>query len=287
MIDPAYPPRLETEDGAGQRSRVRIRFSKTGKIRWTSHRDVARMWERAFRRVRLPLAYSSGFSPRPKVSFGLALPTGYESVAEYIDVELVGTIDVSALPYRLSAALPQGVDATAAEVIPAGTASLQEEVTSCTWRWAVAPCEGTDPVTLDELTERVARCLAATELPVTRSRKGTEQTDDIRPSIIKLNLEGPAGPSDVTEGPAGPSDVTEGPAGPSDSDGFWLVGELACQPRSIRPSEVTLALGPGLEERQPRRLNQWIWRDGARTEPLVLEGPTGAIGARHAEVRAS
>jgi radical SAM-linked protein len=267
MIDPAYPPRLETEDGAGQRSRVRIRFSKTGKIRWTSHRDVARMWERAFRRVRLPLAYSSGFSPRPKVSFGLALPTGYESVAEYIDVELVGTIDVSALPYRLSAALPQGVDATAAEVIPAGTASLQEEVTSCTWRWAVAPCEGTDPVTLDELTERVARCLAATELPVTRSRKGTEQTDDIRPSIIKLNL--------------------EGPAGPSDSDGFWLVGELACQPRSIRPSEVTLALGPGLEERQPRRLNQWIWRDGARTEPLVLEGPTGAIGARHAEVRAS
>ena len=64
-------------------TRVRIRFAKLGKIRWTSHRDVARMWERAFRRVQLPVAYSAGFSPRPRVSFGLALPTGYESVAEY------------------------------------------------------------------------------------------------------------------------------------------------------------------------------------------------------------
>jgi radical SAM-linked protein len=288
-------------------ARVRIRFSKIGKIRWTSHRDVARMWERAFRRIKLPLAYSEGFSPRPKVSFGLALPTGYESVAEYIDVELVGNVDVAALPYRLSAALPEGVDATAAEVVPAGTPSLQEEVTSCTWRWAVVPSEGARQVTFDEVAARVSGCMAASELPVTRSRKGTEQTDDIRPSILSLVLEGPAGPSDVIGGPAGPSGVIGGPAGPSDvtegpvglsgvtegpdgtsnSDGFWLVGELACRPRSIRPSEVTLALGPGLEERHPRRLHQWIWRDGARTEPLVVEGLAGAIGARHAEVRAS
>src|SRR5207302_1043609 len=52
--------------------KVRVRFNKLGKIRWTSHRDVARMWERAFRRLSLPLAYTQGFSPRPKVSFGLA-----------------------------------------------------------------------------------------------------------------------------------------------------------------------------------------------------------------------
>lgn len=251
----------------GGRTRVRIRFSKTGKIRWTSHRDVARMWERAFRRTKLPLAYSAGFSPRPKVSFGLALPTGYESVAEYIDIEVVGAIDVDTMPSRLSAALPDGVDACAAEVVPASARSLQEEVTSCTWRWAVVPSDGADPLTADDLEVRVARCLAASELPVTRMRKGALQTDDIRPSIVTLNL--------------------EGPAGPSYSDGFWLVGELACQPRSIRPSEVTLALGPGLEERHPRRINQWIWRDDTRTEPLVVEGSSVAIGARHAEVRAS
>ena len=54
--------------------RLRVRFQKLGKVRWTSHRDVARMWERACRRVQLPLAWTAGFSPRPKLSFGLALP---------------------------------------------------------------------------------------------------------------------------------------------------------------------------------------------------------------------
>ena len=95
--------------------RVRIRFVKLGKIRWTSHRDVARMWERAFRRAALPVAYTAGFSPRPKVSFGLALPTGHESVAEYLDVELAPAgpdVVIASLPARLSSALPAGVDVT-------------------------------------------------------------------------------------------------------------------------------------------------------------------------------
>ncbi len=68
--------------------RIRFRFSKLGKIRFTSQRDVARMWERALRRAGLPLAYTAGFSPRPQLSFGLALPTGCESLAEYLDVAL-------------------------------------------------------------------------------------------------------------------------------------------------------------------------------------------------------
>ena len=71
----------------GQR-RLRLRFTKEGKIRFTSHRDVARMWERALRRSRLPLAYSQGFVPHPLVSFGLALPTGCESKGEYLDLRL-------------------------------------------------------------------------------------------------------------------------------------------------------------------------------------------------------
>src|SRR5205085_1236636 len=75
------------------RMRLRVRFAKLGKVRWTSHRDVARMWERAFRRARLPVAYTGGFSPRPKVSFGLALPTGCESLAEYLDLELASDVD--------------------------------------------------------------------------------------------------------------------------------------------------------------------------------------------------
>ena len=258
-----------TQAGGTERIRVRIRFSKLGKIRWTSHRDVARMWERAFRRERLPLAYSEGFSPRPKVSFGLALPTGYESVAEYIDVDLVGfpAAGVAALPARLSAALPEGVDATAACVMAPSAPSLQEEVTSCTWRWAVEAAEGHTNPAPDDVAVRVEECLAASELSVTRTRKGVLQTDDIRPGIVDLK--------------------TTGPSGTGDAACAWLEAELACQPRAVRPSEVTLALGLALEERNVRRMNQWILRDGARSEPLTEAAHAGAIGARHALGRAS
>jgi Uncharacterized protein conserved in bacteria (DUF2344) len=277
-------------------TRVRIRFVKLGKIRWTSHRDVARMWERAFRRVQLPVAYSAGFSPRPKVSFGLALPTGHESVAEYLDVELADQtapsppatpadaaalaglndlaglkdlpgLDVRTLPGRLSAALPTGVDATAAEVIAAGTPSLQEDVTSCTWRWAAAPKEGTDPLGWQDLADRVDAVVAATSVVVTRTRKGEEHTDDIRAGICTLKL--------------------LGPVGPDPSHGAWLEAELATRPRALRPSEVLVALDPGLEERQVRRTHQWILRDGARREPLLAADPLGATAAPHALGRAS
>ena len=64
--------------------RLRVRFVKLGRVRFTSHRDVARMWERAVRRIGLPVARTEGFSPRPKLAFGLALSTGHESLAEYL-----------------------------------------------------------------------------------------------------------------------------------------------------------------------------------------------------------
>jgi radical SAM-linked protein len=250
-------------------TRVRIRFAKLGKIRWTSHRDVARMWERAFRRVQLPVAYSAGFAPRPKVSFGLALPTGYESVAEYLDVELVADadLDVRPLPRRLSTALPVGVDATAAELIAPGTPSLQEDVTSCTWRWVAAPEEHHHPPGEEELAARAAALLAASSIVITRTRKGEELTDDIRAGLLTLQL--------------------LGPVGPDPSHGTWVEAELACRPRTLRPSEVMVALDPNCEERDVRRTHQWILRDGARREPLEVAHPSGATDAPHAWERAS
>src|SRR5690349_19784900 len=97
--------------------KVRIRFSKLGKIRFTSHRDVARIWERALRRAAVPVAYTEGFSPHPKLSFGLALSTGHESLGEYLDVDIDGSaepVDVEDLPARLDPGLPIGLDVQAA-----------------------------------------------------------------------------------------------------------------------------------------------------------------------------
>lgn len=222
--------------------RARLRFSKLGKVRWTSHRDVARMWERAFRRVQLPLAYTQGFSPRPKVSFGLALPTGAESVAEYLDVELLpGTqVDVATLPALLTPVLPAGIDVLAAAVVDDRADSLQHEVTSCAWR-----VEITD-VSVGEAERLVAAALAADSLVVTRERKGRLSDDDIRPGILSVTVTGPG------------------------EHGVVLECELAAAPRALRPSELLRAMAPELVEAGVRRTHQWILRDGARSEPLAL-----------------
>ncbi|HEY1633698.1 MAG TPA: TIGR03936 family radical SAM-associated protein [Acidimicrobiales bacterium] len=237
--------------------RLRIRFAKTGKVRWTSHRDVARMWERALRRVRLPVAYTEGFSPRPRLSFGLALPTGHESVAEYLDVELAGQEgrpdDLATLPAALGEALPDGVDVVATAVLDGRVPSLQHDVTSCTWEVEVV---GAGPARLAGLVEDALR---ASQLLVTRERKGRQVTDDLRPAIVSLG-------------------VLEGL-----QVGTLLDTELATHPRGVRPHELLQALGPGLELGRVRRTHQWIERDGARWEPL----PPGATHAPHAWERAS
>ena len=237
--------------------RLRFRFTKAGKVRWTSHRDVARMWERALRRVELPVAWTAGFSPRPRVAFGLALPTGHESDGEYLDVDLDAArldpeLDVAGLPSRLTPALPDGVDVTAAAVVDGRAPSLQVEVTSCTWEVEVAR------TTSGQLDELVARALAADSLVITRQRKGQDVTDDVRPAILSATVLPP-----VAAGAA------EGSGAPL-ARGARIGCELSTQPRGLRPSELLRALGPGLEEGLVRRTHQWISRDGARREPLPL-----------------
>jgi radical SAM-linked protein len=236
--------------------RYRIRFSKLGKIRFTSHRDVARMWERALRRATLPVAYTEGFSPHPKLSFGLALSTGHESLGEYLDIDLAEPVDVERIAARLAPCLPIGLDVQAAAEIEPGTPSLQQAVTSCTWRIEVV---GLGPAELDE---RVDACLRAGSLVVTRERKGHKVTDDLRPAILAL-------------------DVVDGRN--------EVIAELATQPRGLRPTELVAVLASqpddALVEGHVCRLHQWMSTDGARVEPLSL--PHHATLAPHAEARAS
>jgi radical SAM-linked protein len=244
--------------------RVRFRFTKLGKVRWTSHRDVARIWERALRRAQLPVSYSGGFSPRPRISFGLALPTGHESVAEYLDVELTtAALDVASLPARLTPAMPAGIDVSAAAVVDDHASSLQEEVTSTSW---FVEAVG---VPEDDLRYLVDKALAAESLVLARERKGAVVTDDVRPAMLTMAVVGPS--------PC----VAEGWS--SHAVGAVLGCELATRPRGLRPAELLRALSPGLSEGHVRRLHQWIERDGARWEPL----PAGATDAPRAQERAS
>jgi radical SAM-linked protein len=228
--------------------RLRVRFQKLGKVRWTSHRDVARMWERACRRIQLPLAYTEGFSPRPKMHFGLALPTGAESVAEFLDLDLApeAIVDVDGLPTLLSPALPAGVDVTAVAAVDPKAPSLQEDVDSCTWRVAFVPGV--------ELAIVVDRALASSSLLVERERKGRLSVDDVRPAILALS------------------------AGATADGEPELEAVVATRPRALRPQELLQALDPALEATRVCRTHQWIERDGLRQEPLAVA--PHAVGAR-------
>ena len=243
--------------------RVRFRFTKLGRVRWTSHRDLARMWERALRRAQLPVTYTGGFTPRPRISFGLALPTGHESLAEYLDVDFDrDELDVVSLPGRLSAALPRGVDVCAAAAIDRAL-SLQSDVTSCTWEIEAV---GAEP---EEVRRLADRALGADSIVITRERKGSPVTEDVRAAIVAVSVLGE------------PPCVEEGFV--DHTPGALVQVELATQTRNLRPAELLVALDPGLTEGHVRRTHQWITRDGARREPLPLD----ATDARRAERRAS
>lgn len=246
--------------------RLRIRFAKLGKIRFTSHRDMARIWERGLRRAGLPVAYSEGFTPRPRISFGLALPTGYESEAEYLDVELDGEaaglsgIDgeaagLAGLAGALSEATPAGITVTAAVGIDRAEPSLQEAVTSCTWRIDV------DGVDEEAAAAAAARALDADEILITRERKGRTVTDDIRPQIVSL-------------------DATS-----TTADGVRLMAELGTKPRALRPAELLAGLDPSPRELRVCRLRQWISTGSEQREPLEafpLPNPSPAADAARA-----
>jgi len=242
--------------------RIRVRFSKIGKIRFSSHRDMARCWERALRRAELPVAITEGFSPRPKMHFGLALSTGHESLGEYLDIDLQepegSMIDLETLPERLSPFLPLGVEVEAVSAVERSELSLQEAVTVCTWRIEVPG------VTIEELESSVNALLNATALPVLRERKGKKVTDDIRSGILSLKVVGST-----------PLDAPE--------YGALLEAELATQPRSVRPSELMAAFDPPRSEGRVCRTHQWIITDGARREPIPTQATSRApveAGAR-------
>jgi radical SAM-linked protein len=231
---------------------VRFRFAKMGKIRFTSHRDVARMWERALRRSGLPVAFSQGFSPHPLLSFGLALPTGCESEGEYLDARLdevrEDEVPLVDLPEVLSALLPEGVSVQAVAPIPMAEGSLQQEVASCTWELEVLGVAG------EELEERIERVLAAPSLMVQRERKGRPVDDDIRPAILALTIT-----------------PDEGPVQGEHPNGRFRA-ELATHPRGVRPGDLLAAFGTDVVLARACRTHQWIWHDGARYEPLSMSG---------------
>ncbi len=162
--------------------RMRIRYAKRGPLRFSSHRDFQRALERALRRARVPMAYSAGFSPHPKVSYANAAPTGAASEAEYVEIGLVRECDPDALREELDAALPPGLDVL--DVVEARTRDLVARLEGSRWRIEVPGCSP------DELDAAWRRVWSADVVPVQRMMKQGLRTLDLRPSLVAGGVSG-------------------------------------------------------------------------------------------------
>lgn len=162
--------------------KLQVRYAKRGRARFTSHRDFSRAFERALRRADIPMAYSSGFNPHPRVSFANASPTGAATEAEYLEIGLATPCDPDAVRRALDRALPTGLDIV--EVIEAPPGALADRLTAS--RWAI-----TVPGVAPEVIARaVDRLLAAASLDVERMTKTGLRSFDARAAIIELRAVG-------------------------------------------------------------------------------------------------
>lgn len=159
--------------------RARITFTKQGALRYTGHLDLHKLWERAMRRADLPISYSQGFHPQPKISMAAALPLGFSSLGEVLDVRLNEDIPPQEIAARLKDNLPPDIRVTRVENIDEGAPALQTQVAS-----AVYEVHLTEPVEGSELTRNVEELMKSESLP--RERRG--KFYDLRPLIERLEV---------------------------------------------------------------------------------------------------
>ncbi|RPJ26156.1 MAG: DUF2344 domain-containing protein [Chloroflexi bacterium] len=159
--------------------RIRITFVKQGALRYTGHLDLHKLWERAARRAELPLAYSQGFHPQPKMNMAAALPLGFSSRCEVLDMKLEHDISLSDLPTRLNTTLPAGLQVVEVQQVDERAPALQTQVASA--EYEVTLTESADGSALQKKLDSVKQLTS-----ILRERRG--KMYDLRPLIEALEL---------------------------------------------------------------------------------------------------
>lgn len=159
--------------------RIRITFTKQGALRYTGHLDLHRVWERAARRAELPLAYSQGFHPQPKMNMAAALPLGFSSRCEVLDMKLEHDVPLDELPARINATLPPGLQVVSVEQVDERAPALQTRVRSAEYEVTL-----TEPIEPSDLQRRLDSLTNSTG--ISRERRG--KIYDLRPLIEALSL---------------------------------------------------------------------------------------------------
>ena len=214
--------------------RLRVTFGRGEPVKYLAHLDLVRLWERAIRRAELPLAYSAGFTPRPKMTMAAPLPVGVTSEGELMDLIFEAALSPAEFTARITPQLPAGVAVLAASQAPERGPSLPALLAAAEYRVTVRSTEAEDdlPATdrAADLQARIDRLLATAGQPVVRERAGKVREYDLRPLILDLRSAG------------------------GDTNGLSVTMRLrAGNEATGRPEDVAAALGyPG----RPRRIHR-------------------------------
>jgi len=241
--------------------RIRIRYAKRGALRFTSHRDFARALERAVRRANVPIAFSQGFTPHPRISYASAAPTGVASEAEYLELGLQRAIDPAELVRALDAALSPGLDIL--EAVEAQGESLPDRIDASRWRIELP---GVEPSLAQHA---VGVFLAADEVPVERLTKQGRRTFDARSAVVRI---------DVSSSAQAPSEVSGVPC---------AILELVVRQvtPSVRPDDVLSGLRvvadlePPVPPRATRLEQGALTAEGDIVDPLAVDRERVVNGA--------
>jgi radical SAM-linked protein len=204
--------------------RFRVWFRKGERVRYISHLDVLRSWERSIRRADLPLSYSQGFTPHPKIAFASPLPLGFVSEAEVMDVSLDERVDAADFTARLAPESTEDLAVLRVEEVPLSAPAPQAALV-----WADYEADVPD-LSPDAAASGISTFMTATEFEWTEERKDKLRTYNLRPAVASLH------------------------AAPLDGGTRLSMRLQADQDFTARPEQVVAALFPGIPVSTYRRV---------------------------------
>jgi radical SAM family uncharacterized protein/radical SAM-linked protein len=242
IAPPAIPAALPQRAPASARvDRLRIGFAKTGSLALISHLDTLRMLERALRRSGLPVSFTGGFHPLPRLQLALPLPLGAEGSGEWLDLEFTEQVDPGLVRSRLQCELPPGFQLLSAIQVEVFGVSLSQELASARWQFVLKPQAG--PLTSEQWRQARASLLAAETLMWNDTdKKGRPRSRDCRPFLLDLQWAEPQSAGSLL---------------------CTLWASIDASGRSLRPEQVQHWLG--------ERLGQSLALSGLRRQALLLK----------------
>lgn len=166
--------------------RIRLYYAKTQALRYTGNLDVHKIWERTLRRARLPLAYSNGFHPQPRLNQACPLPLGLLSQGEIIDIWLDPDLPLEQVEAQLAKSIPPGLEIDRLESVDLQEPALQTQVAASRYQATLLAAPGDSPISQEELSQKVAALLSSASLP----RQRRDKPYDLRPYIQQLEVLG-------------------------------------------------------------------------------------------------